>query len=237
MGVGPRVDAARAGAPSHQRVVLGIRQAILRGDVVPGQRLVEADLVEEFGATRASVRAALADLAAEGLVERVQNRGARVRVVTLDEAIAISECRMVLEGLCAARAARRAGPADVEELVALRTRMRAAVAHGELLAYSDLNHRLHRRILAMAAQPVATALVDRLHGQIVRHQFRLALQPGRPRRSLVEHERIVDAIAAGDPAGAEAAMRQHLASVVEALTAAVRTEPADPIAEGAARAR
>jgi DNA-binding GntR family transcriptional regulator len=208
----------------QQRVLSGVRDAIQGGELVPGQRLVEADLVEQFGATRASVRAALADLAAEGLVERVQNRGARVRVVTLDEAIAISECRMVLEGLCAARAARRASRADVKELTGLRERMREAVAGGELLRYSDLNQRLHQRIMAIAAQPVAAALVERLHAQVVRHQFRLALQPGRPRVSLPEHERIVEAIAAGDPKAAEAAMRRHLASVVDALSAAAPRE-------------
>ena len=209
----------RDSARGQQRVLMGVRGAIQRGELVPGQRLVEADLVELFGATRGSVRAALADLAAEGLVERVQNRGARVRVITLDEAIAISECRMVLEGLCAARAARLATRADVRELKRLRGRMREAVSGGELLAYSDLNQRLHQRIMAMAAQPVAAALVERLHAQIVRHQFRLALQPGRPRVSLPEHERIVDAIAAGDPEAAEDAMRHHVASVVDALKA------------------
>ncbi len=210
----------RDGARSRHRVLVGVRGAILRGDVAAGQRLVEADLVEEFDATRASVRAALADLTAEGLVERIQNRGARVRVITLEEAIAISECRMVLEGLCAARAARRASRSDIRELVTLRERMREAVTGGELLSYSDLNHRLHRRVLAIAAQPVAAALVDRLHAQIVRHQFQLALRSGRPRVSLPEHERIVDAIAAHDPAAAEDAMRRHLASVIDALSAA-----------------
>ncbi|HZD00033.1 MAG TPA: GntR family transcriptional regulator [Actinomycetes bacterium] len=224
------------GARGDQRVLAGVRGAILRGEVVPGQRLVEADLVEEFGVTRASVRTALAGLAAEGLVERVQNRGARVRVVTLDEAVAISECRMVLEGLCAARAAQRASRADVRELVTLRKRMRAAVARGELLTYSDLNHHLHQRVLTIAAQPVAATLVDRLHGQIVRHQFRLALQPGRPRVSLPEHERIVDAIAAADPVAAEDAMRRHLASVVDALRATARHGLAGPVTEDAEEA-
>jgi DNA-binding GntR family transcriptional regulator len=230
MGAGAAVSATgadlRDSARSRDRVLAGVRGAIMRGDLVPGQRLVEADLVQELRATRASVRAALAELAAEGLVERMRNRGARVRVVSLDEAIAISECRMVLEGLCAARAAERASRADVRELVALRTQLRAAVTRGDPLHYSDLNQRLHQRVLAIAAQPVAAALVDRLHAQIVRRQFQLALQPGRPRVSLPEHERIVEAIAAADPAAAEDAMRQHLASVVDALRAAAPREAA-----------
>jgi DNA-binding GntR family transcriptional regulator len=209
-------------ARGRHRVVVGVRGAILRGDVVPGQRLVEADLVEQYGATRASVRAALADLEAEGLVERVQHRGARVRVITIEEAVAISECRMVLEGLCAARAARLASRKDVGDLLTLRDDLREAVARGEPLRYSELNQQLHQRVMAIAAQPVAAALLDRLHAQFVRHQFRLSLQPGRPQRSLPEHERIVDAIAAGDPAAAEDAMRRHLASVIDTLAASAR---------------
>ena len=88
-------------------MVADIRDAIVHGDFAPNQRLVEADLSEQFGASRATVRSALVELANEGLVERVQNRGARVRAVSLAEAIEISEVRMVVEGLCAAKAAER----------------------------------------------------------------------------------------------------------------------------------
>jgi len=67
--------------------------------MAPGQRLVEEELAGLLGVTRASVRAALFDLAADGLAERIPNRGARVRAVTVAEAVAITECRMALEGL------------------------------------------------------------------------------------------------------------------------------------------
>lgn len=202
------------------RVVDALRQQMSRGDLVPGQRLVEADLATQFGATRASVRAALIDLAAEGLVERIQNRGARVRVVSLDEAVEITECRMVLEGLCAAKAAQRASKADIEALRELARAMRKAVGAGDVLAYSDLNHTLHERIRDISGQRTAARTIERLRGQLVRHQFRLALRPGRPAASLPEHERIVRAIAARDPAAAEQAMRDHLLSVIDALAQA-----------------
>ena len=104
----------------------GLRQAILNGEMSPGQRLVEAELVEEFGATRTSVRAAMDELVVEGLVERFPNRGARVRVVSLDEAVAILECRGVLEGLIASRAAARATPTDVKDLEDIGRAMKQA---------------------------------------------------------------------------------------------------------------
>src|SRR5919201_5939750 len=92
----------RAGEAARTHAFAALRQAILSGDVAPGQRLVEEELAGTLGVTRASLRAALFDLAAEGLVERIPNRGARVRPVTLDEAVAITECRMAPQGLCAA---------------------------------------------------------------------------------------------------------------------------------------
>jgi DNA-binding GntR family transcriptional regulator len=221
-------QSARAGhAPSARRdgaaqrhAAESLREQILRGELVPGQRLVEADLAEQYGVTRASIRAALIDLAGEDLVERVPHRGARVRTVSLDEAVEITECRMVLEGLCAAKAATRASEAEVAGLRGLAEAMRAAVTRGDVLSYSQLNADLHRRVREISGQHTATRTIERLRGQIVRHQFQLALQSGRPQQSLPEHERIVAAIAARDPAAAEQAMRDHLSSVLTALRAA-----------------
>ncbi|MEU8347708.1 GntR family transcriptional regulator [Spirillospora sp. NPDC048832] len=198
-------------------VVSGIREAILSGRFVPNQRLIEADLSEEFAASRAGVRAALAELANEGLIERVQNRGARVRAVSLAEAVEISEVRMVVEGLCAAKAAARATEADAAELREIGEEMRAAVASGDVLGYSRLNERLHRRIREISGQKTAAGVLERLRAQNVRHQFRLAVHPGRPQTSLPQHLDIIEAIAAGDPDAAERAARAHLRSVIEAL--------------------
>ena len=212
----------REGDPARRFVVGHLRGAIMNGDVVPGQRLVEAELAELLGVTRASVRAALFDLSADGLVERIPNRGARVRAVPVAEAIAITECRMVLEGLCAAKAAEMATPAQVERLQAIGEQMVTAVAAGEPLKYSALNRELHQSVHEISGQTVAADLLQRLNAQIVRHQFQLSLRPGRTHVSLPEHQAIIAAIAARDPAAAEAAARHHLASVIEALREAER---------------
>jgi DNA-binding GntR family transcriptional regulator len=194
-----------------------LRQAILAGDMAPGQRLVEEELAGMLGVTRASLRAALFDLTAEGLVERIPNRGARVRAVTVGEAVAITECRMALEGLCAAKAAGRVTAAESERLRQLGAALQRAVADGEPLKYSALNHELHRLVRAMSGQAVAAALLERLNGQLVRHQFQLSLRPGRAQTSLAEHLAIIDAIAGRRPAEAEEATRRHLRSVITAL--------------------
>src|SRR6201992_2308871 len=119
---------ARVGEAARARAFAVLRQSILRGDRAPGPRLVEEDLAGTRGVTRQSLRAALLDLTAEGLVERIPNRGARVRVVSTDEAVAITECRMALEALCAAKAAEVITDDDAAGLVQLAESLQAAVA-------------------------------------------------------------------------------------------------------------
>jgi DNA-binding GntR family transcriptional regulator len=213
-------DTLARGAAGRDQALLALRQAIRSGDLVPGQRLVEAELAERLGATPATVRVALLDLAAEGLVERIPNRGARVRSVSLDEAIQITECRMMLEGLCAAKAAERATDEQAGHLADLGERMRVSAGAGEPLKYSGLNSELHGFIQMMSGQDAATGLLDRLDAQLVRHQFRLALLPGRAQVSLPEHLEIIEAIRGRDPRRAELAARNHLVSVIAALRTA-----------------
>jgi DNA-binding GntR family transcriptional regulator len=218
--------AARAGRPARTplagaagRRLAGerLRQAIRAGDMAPGQRLVEEELAGMLGVTRASLRGALFDLTAEGLVERIPNRGARVRTITLAEAVAITECRMALEGLCAAKAAERVTDAQAAQLRQLGQELQRSVTDGELLKYSELNSDLHRLVREISGQTVAAGLLERLNGQLVRHQFQLSLRPGRPQASLPEHLAIIAAITARRPVQAEEATRLHLSSVLTAL--------------------
>lgn len=214
------MSSVQRGATGKEQAADALRRAIRNGDMAPGQRLVEAELAETFLVTRASVRAALLDLTAEGLVERIPNRGARVRSVSLAEAVRITECRMALEGLCAAKAAQHATDEQLAHLTDIGARLRSAVQAGEPLKYSGLNQELHRYIQQISGQDVAMGLLGRLNAQLVRHQFRLALQPGLPQVSLAQHLAIIEAIGDRDPERAERAARQHLASVIEALAEA-----------------
>jgi DNA-binding GntR family transcriptional regulator len=197
-----------------------LRDAIVTAQLQPNERLVESDLMELLGASRFAVRTALVRLAQEGLVEHERNRGAKVRLVGEEEAAEILESRMVLEGLAARYAATRATPEHVAELRAIVAEMRALLDAGDLLGASDLNARLHARILEIAANATASRLVGMLNSQLVRFQYRTILVPGRAEQSHAEHRALVDAIAAGDADAAEAAVRVHLAHVVEALRAA-----------------
>lgn len=205
------------GSARDHDVTARLRQDILSGVHVPGERLVELQLTERYRVGRAAVRAALVELAKEGLVDREANRGASVRRISVDEAIQITEARAALESLLASAAARNATPEERAELGDLESRMRAAVGREDHLGYSELNALLHRRVREISRHHVAGDLVAMLRNRSARHQYRLALMPGRPAESLEQHAAIIRAIVRGDEAGAAAAMTAHLLSVMDVL--------------------
>ena len=198
-------------------VVAAVRDGIMQGRFAPGQRLPEADLVSLYDASRGAVRTALAQLESEGIVERERNRGARVRPISLDEAVEITEARAVLEGLCAAKAAARATDGDRKRLRELGEELAETVANTDIMAYSRVNQLVHRAVRDISGHEIAGRLLDRLRTQSVRYHYTIALLPGRPAIGLQEHLQIIETVCAGDPDVAEQTMRAHLLSVVEAL--------------------
>lgn len=202
-----------------------LRQAIARGRLSPGERLLEEELAEQLGVGRAGIRAALIRLEHEGLVERERNRGARVRRVGEKEAVEILQTRAAVEGLAAGLAAGAATAEDVAGMREVLAEMKELLAEGDLLGMSDRNAELHRRIMELADNQTAQRISAMLHSQSVRFQYRTILVPGRPSLSLQEHAAIVDAIAAGDPEAADRAMRAHLLQLADTLqrTAAERS--------------
>jgi DNA-binding GntR family transcriptional regulator len=196
-----------------------LRQAIVSGELLPGERLLEEDLSARLGLGRAAVRMALVRLEHDGLVERERHRGARVRRVSEHEAIEILEARAALEGLAARHAATAADDAEIDGLREIIAEMRRLREVGDLIGLSNLNARLHAGILEASGHETAKRLSRTLSSQIVRFQFRTVLLPGRPDRSLAEHMALVEAIAARDPDAAEAAMQHHLLRVADALRA------------------
>jgi len=211
----PSVEASdnRAGLSLTNR----LRQDIMAGNLVPHQRLIEVDIAEEHDASRGEVRLALNELITEGLVERIPNRGARIRKVSLQEAIEITEVRAAVESLCARKAAAKVTEAQAEQLRNIGEDMKTAVERGARDEYSDLNRTLHRLVIEIADQDTAAQTIARLRGQAIRYHFQLSTQPDRPQVSLPQHLAIIDAICARDPEAAGGAMQQHLDSVTEAI--------------------
>jgi DNA-binding GntR family transcriptional regulator len=194
-----------------------LRKAIVSGELLPGERLLEEELSARLGLGRAAVRMALVRLEHDGLVQRERHRGATVRRVSESEAVEILEARAALEGLAARHAALRADDAAIAELRGIVAEMRELREGGDLLGVSNANARLHGLILDVSGHQTAKRLSQTLSSQLVRFQYRTVLLPGRSEHSYAEHTQIVEAIAAHDPDAAEQAMRSHLSRVAEAL--------------------
>jgi DNA-binding GntR family transcriptional regulator len=194
-----------------------LRHAIVRGELAPNTRLVEADIGTTFQMARSAVRNALIRLEQEGLVVRERHRGARVRHVGDEEAIEILQARAVLEGLAARQAAERIDADGVARLQACLARHRELLADGDLLGASDANATLHATLLEISGHRTAVRLIEALNAQTVRYQYRTILIAGRPAASHAEHAQIVEAVIAGRADDAENAMRTHLFNVAEAL--------------------
>lgn len=195
-----------------------LRSMIHRAELMPNERLVEAELAERLQVSRAVVRTALIRLGQDGLVVLTPNRGARVRMISEAEAIEILQARAVLEAFTAGEAAVRATAREIAGIRRLLTDMGSRLEGNDLLGYSEANAALHAAIIAAARHETAARLITGLRGQMVRFQFRTILVPGRPPESYAEHTAVVEAIVARDREVAEKAMRHHLGSVEGTLS-------------------
>jgi DNA-binding GntR family transcriptional regulator len=210
---------ARPTALSKPAVVDAVRQAILANNLVPGQRLVEAELCDLLGASRGTVRSALMDLVHEGLVERIANKGARVRIVGIQEALQIAEVRMVVESLCVARAAERVTNEQIKELRNIAKGLKDRARQSDATGFADLTHRLFEIYVHAADQPVAAEILSRLRARNTRHGFRLTFRPGRAQVALPYWLDLIDAICNRDPDAARRALERHAKNVHDAMEA------------------
>ena len=189
-------------------------QRIVTGELSPGERLVEEELAERLGYSRGAIRDGAPAPRPRRAWWSASATAARASGASrVEEAVEILEARAALESLAAGYAAGAAPTPTSRELRGSSPRWSALHAAGELLAMSERNAALHRRILEISRHAVALDICARLHSQVVRFQFRTVLAPGRAAQSLAEHRRIVEAIAAGDRKAAEQAMREHLTNI------------------------
>jgi DNA-binding GntR family transcriptional regulator len=210
-----------------------LREAIVRGDLAPNARLVEADLGTTYDMSRGAVRTALIRLEQEGLVVREPHKGARVRHVSDDEAVEILETRAVLEGLAVRLTAHRIDAAGAARVRGCLARQRDLLELGDLLGASDANADLHAALLELSGHGTALRLIRALNSQTVRYQYRTILIPGRSAASVEEHAAIVDAVVAADADRAEEAMRTHLFNVAEAVQRGPLRGGIDAVGRGA----
>jgi DNA-binding GntR family transcriptional regulator len=217
----PSMRVERTPAPVRAQLVDNLRQAILDHRFAPGQRLIERELVELTGVSRTSVREALRELAAEGLVQTIPNRGVVVATLKVDEARQLYQVRGVLEGLAGRLFVENASEAQRRALRKQLAVIERLAARGQSIL--EPKDRFYEVLFAGGGNVALHQTASGLHAR-VRALRSLSLSvPGRIDESLRELREIMDAIDAGDAERAARACQQHVARagavVAEALTA------------------
>ncbi|EGD60970.1 transcriptional regulator, GntR family [Novosphingobium nitrogenifigens DSM 19370] len=186
-----------------------LRDAILEGRIVPGERLVERTLSDRLGVSRSVIREVIRNLESEGLVETTGS-GPRLATINRDETSQVYAIRLQLESAAAAACARKATP---EVLRALTAELDAiAQAHAEHKPINALRatNSFYETMFLGGGHTVAWEIVQRLHGRISRLRAMTLSSEQRKADGLSQMREIVSAIKAGDAARAEAACRQHV---------------------------
>ncbi len=208
----------------------GVRGLILRGEYAPGDRLGEVELAETLGVSRTPVREALRQLAAEGLVELVPNKGARVIAWTPGELEQVFELRAQVEGFAAHQAALRATDDDIAHLAELaeaHSRATAARDRDPELVY-ELNGAFHGLVAATAGGASLQGVLGGLVHTVVLHRTLHTFDDAAMERSSRHHLEIVDAVRARDGVWAESVMRAHLLAARAELLGPRRLVPPLP---------
>jgi DNA-binding GntR family transcriptional regulator len=195
-----------------------VRQMILTGAAEAGSHLGESELAATLGLSRTPVREALQRLGADGLVEVLPHRGARVVRWTDRDLEEIFELRSLLEPYAAARAARL--EPDEAVLAGLRRQcaaMERAAADGDLARVAQLNSRFHAAVIELSGnRRLPAMLTSVMHAPLILGTFR-RYDAEAMTRSMDHHRELVAALTAGDPDWAESVMRAHIRAAANNL--------------------
>ncbi|HMB72556.1 MAG TPA: GntR family transcriptional regulator [Gammaproteobacteria bacterium] len=197
---------------SSDAVATWVRERIRRGRLVPGQRLVEADVIAQTGASRGKVREALQRLQAEHLVTIEEFRGASVRQIGPQELHHIYRTRMVLEGLAAAEFAAADAPELKQRLQKLQDEMDRWRENGGHDRFAELNSQWHELIALGSGNTWLIQFLPSLTIPIYRLLFSSFYTDRRVDEANADHRKITAAIIDERAADAERAMREHISA-------------------------
>jgi DNA-binding GntR family transcriptional regulator len=187
-----------------------LEQDIVTGHFKPGERLDEQSLASRFGVSRTPIREALMQLASAGMVELQPRRGAFVATLGFKDIIERFETMAALEGMCGALAARRITDEQRNKLVEAHETCAAEAKNGASDSYYYANERFHHIIYEACHNAYLAEQARQLHTRLKPYR-RLQLRARhRVSNSLTEHQKIVEAILAGDSGKAEQRLREHI---------------------------
>ena len=206
----------------HEGLLDGVRALINEGDLLPGARVPERELCTRFKVSRTPLRECLKVLAAEGLVELLPNRGARVATLDNEHLVHLFEVIATLEAEGGRLACQRIGPAELAEVQGMHYRMYAHFLRQELPGYFALNQAIHTAIMRAAGNPVLAATHAGLAGRITRARYMSnRIRPDRWQAAMDEHNAILDALTRRDGDTLGPLLARHLQNKRDIITEAL----------------
>ncbi|WP_204041437.1 GntR family transcriptional regulator [Acrocarpospora phusangensis] len=197
----------------REQVAQALRGALVAGEMRPGVVYSAPVLAAQFGVSATPVREAMLDLAKEGLVEAVRNKGFRVTEMSERDLDEITELRKLIEVPTVARLADPARAAELERLRPLAREIVTAAVRGDLLTYVNADLRFHLELLGMSGNVRLVEVVRDLRARARLYGLKGLADRGLLAHSAHEHIDLLDALIRGDRATAEDIMNHHIQHV------------------------
>ncbi|MEW6112499.1 MAG: GntR family transcriptional regulator [Thermodesulfobacteriota bacterium] len=201
---------SRQAAPIRTQTLRKLREAILDGYFKPGDRLYEKELCEQFGVSRTSIREALRQLEAEGLVSTVPNQGPIVTRVSYAEAEDIYQVRELVESLAARLFAERASDDQVRDLTEAIDELEKAYLANEMREFLKVKTTVYEILFSGCGNKVAHSIFASLVARVNFLRKTSLSQPGRTRDSVAEMRAMLTAIQRRDSQGAYEKCLEHV---------------------------
>lgn len=221
-------DALLVRPPLSMELAEHIRAMIMEGHFKDDEKVPEKALCERFGVSRTPLREALKILSAEGYIQLVPNRGARVCGLTVEEVEQGFPVIATLEGLSGELAVKSITEDEIAAIADMNARMRQAYEAGDLTGYFDLNQAIHHALMDAARNPILTQHHRMLSQRMRRARFISNISPVRWRKAMEEHDLILDALHKRDGERLSRILKRHLENkietVKETILAAQRTD-------------
>lgn len=213
----------------HDELLERLRQLIIDGELVPGEKVPERELCERFGVSRTPLREALKVLANDGLVTLTPNRGAMIADLTLEDLEEAFPVMGALEALSGEMACANITDAEIAQISKLHQSMVAHYERRELKDYFRTNQKIHEMILAAARNQTLSSLYRGLEGRIRQARYLANMSTTRWTQAVQEHERMIEALEVRDGAALAKILKSHLANKFETVKDALlgRTKSRD----------
>lgn len=203
--------------PLRDVVFNTLRQAILRGEIKPGERLMEIQLANKLGVSRTPIREAIRKLELEGLVLMIPRRGAEVAEITEKSLRDVLEVRGALEELAVKLACQKITDEQIQELRMAEKEFEMALSSGDVTVYAEADVKFHDVIYRATDNQRLIQLLFNLREQMYRFRVEYLKREEAHGNLLIEHRRIIETIANRDMDAAVDAVCQHIDNQVSAV--------------------